>query len=276
MLLAAGVMGGLALFAQGVPAKPQLPSAAGPSPQAARVAKVPPPPQPGRPSKAELVSRCEQRPSCHAKLELALKGLPPAIVRPAASGPTRQELELRKLPALKPPPVPRRFQRNALRFGIPDGLLAWFNPFHLPAAEAQPRGVSLYLTPQNPEGPGTLLEMDGIFCRGIYCYFGSGTRTADPDYENGTGAHVEFTAPAAGWYIVDFRGSRAPAKVRHQSGGPIIETWEQVGAPCEADGICHYLTAEFLQPGSHTFYLYVTPSWAVSLYFFSASVESYP
>jgi hypothetical protein len=147
-------------------------------------------------------------------------------------------------------------------------------------AEAQP-GVSVYLTPQNTGAlPGPTLELDYPVCGSLrwgnpFCTFAPAVKTGDPDFEGAPGVLAELVAPAARWYIIDFQAAAlsTPIKLRHQSGGPIIETWDR--AVCDAS-TCNYLTAEFLQQGQHNFYLYVPGIYGPEWVFWAVSMESYP
>jgi len=272
-----GGLGVLALAAQADSAKPLRPAATSQSPEEAQLKQLPPAAtaqQLGRPSKADLMTRCQQRPTCRAKLEAAQKGQKPATVRPAASSPSPEELELKKLPAPAKPETPRRFQRSGLRLWPRNGLLAWLNPFRPKVAEAQ-AAVSVYLTPKNSEvsPPYSALHLYGVTQSPSYYYFNHTFTTGYTNAENKPFVLILFSAPASGWYIIDVRAAYAIAKLRHQSGGPIIETWDAGAVPCSAPGICDYATMEYLQQGSHYLYFY-SPTYY--FYFYSVSIESYP
>jgi hypothetical protein len=276
VILSIGLIGGLALLALAVQAdaaKPLRQAATGPSPEETQLKQLPAPAQQvGRPSKAELLGRCQQRPACRAKLDMAQKGQKPAIIRPAATSPSPEELDLRKLPPPATPVMPRRFQRSELDLGPWDRLLAWLNPFHPPVAEAQ-SAVSVLLTPQNRyvASPYSSLSLYGVGYWGSY-YLSSSFSTVTPSAENKPFAWTVFVAPAPGWYIIDVRAGSAAAKLRHQSGGSIIETWDVGSVPCSG-GVCDYATMEYLQQGGHSFYFYSPTS---HYYFYSVSIESYP
>jgi hypothetical protein len=224
---------GMLLVVQGVVAKPLRPAATGPSPEEAQLKQFPASVQQvGRPSKADLLARCQQRPVCRAKIEGAQKGKKPATVRPAATTSSPEELELKKIPAPVTPVTPRRFQRSGIDMRPLDSLLAWLNPFRPPVAEAQ-SAVSVYLAPQNPivSSPYSL-----VYLCGVNSYYGiktlySGNSTPSPSAENKPYVYTYFTAPASSWYIIDFRTSHSAAKLRHQTSGPIIETWDLGSVP---------------------------------------------
>lgn len=274
MILMIGLLGGLALATPADPAKPLRQAARGPSPEEAQLKQLPPPAQQvGRPAKADLLTRCQQRPACRAKLEMAQKRQPPATPRPAATSPSPVELELKKLPPPVQPVTPRRFQRGARGLSPMDGLLAWLNPFRLPQAEAQ-TAVSMYLTPQNwvVSSPYSYLGLYGVIYDATYYHFHAGYSTPWSAVENKPFVRTLFTAPASGWYIIDVRATSAAAKLRHQYSGPIIETWDAASVPCTG-GICDYATMEYLQQGAHYFYFY---SPTTSYLFYSVSIESYP
>ncbi len=235
---------------------------------------APPAQQLGRPAKTELVSRCQQRPVCRAKLDMAQRGQRPVILRAAATSPSPLELELRRLPPPATPVIPRRFQRSGLGLWPAHGLLAWLNPFRPPVAEAQ-AGVSVYLTPQTPyvPSPASSLTLWGVTTSGYYD-FRPDFSTPFPLAENKPFVSAIFEAPASGWHIIDVRAGSAAAKLRHQADGPIIETWDVGSVPCNATGTsCDYVTAEYLQQGHHAFIFYSATS---DYYFYSVSIESYP
>lgn len=275
VFLLIGGLGVLALAAQGVLAKPLRPAATSQSPEEAQLKQLPPAAQQvGRPTKAQVLSLCQQRAGCRAKLDIAQKGQKPATVRPAATSPSPEELELKKLPAPATPVTPRRFQRSGLGLWSLDGLLAWLNPFRPTVAEAQAT-VSVYLTPQNPlvASPYSYLYLYGVsYSPSRSYYFSSSYSTGNPGAENKPFVYTVFTAPATGWYIIDHRAGSAAAKLRHPYGGGIIETWDAGSVPCAA-GICDYATMEYLQQGVHYFYFY---SPTHGYYFYSVSIESYP
>jgi hypothetical protein len=280
VILLIGGLGVLALAAQADSAKPLRPAATSQSPEEARLKQLPPPAQQlGRPSKADLMTRCQQRPACRAKLDMAQKGQKPATLRPAATGPSPEELKLKKLPAPATPVTPRRFQRSGLNLWPLDRLLAWLNPFRPAVAEAQ-SAVSVYLTPQNPmvASPFSFITFNGVMVGlgGLYSFYSSTIITDSPNTENKSYVYIYFTAPATGWYIIDVRASygaaNVPAKLRHQNAGPIIETWDVGSVPCTAS-ICDYATMEYLQQGVHSFYFYsATHPYNPN----SVSIESYP
>lgn len=278
----------LALAAQGVLAKPLRPAATSPSPEGAQLKQLlAPAQQVGRPSKSELLARCQQRPACRAKLDAAQKGQKPATVRPAATSPSSEALELKKLPTPATPVTPRRFQGSGLGLRPLNGLLAWLNPFRPPVAEAQQvkqltpmiaasTRVSIYLTPQNPyiRVPDSHLRLYGIHMFPGNFHSTPNVTVPSTTTENKPFVYIEFSAPASGWYIIDVRASSAAAKLLHGSGTSqsIIETWAAGSLPCSAS-ICDYATMEYLQQGFHYFYFY-SPTHVYT--FYSVSIESYP
>ncbi len=181
--------------------------------------------QVGRPSKVELVTRCQQGTACRAKLERAQKDQRPAIPRP------------------------------------------------MPHAQS---AVSVFLTPQYWKvlSPNSDVELHGVvYAGGRHILHNQGyavTNNANGDYK--PFVRINFAAPASAFYIINVRAGNAAAKLRHQGGGPIIETWAYGSAPCAA-GICDYVTIEYLQQGAHKFYFY-SPTHEYT--FYSASIESYP
>ncbi|MGH7412487.1 MAG: hypothetical protein ACREJ6_15710, partial [Candidatus Methylomirabilis sp.] len=166
-----------------------------------------------------------------------------------------------------------RFQRSGLGPRPWDRLLGWLNPFRPPVAEAQ-SAVSIYLTTQNRyvASPYSYLNLYGVDYFGYYLFSIGNSTSAVFNAANRPYVYTYFTAPASGWYIIDVRASHAATKLRHQSSGPIIETWDLGSVPC-AGGICDYVTTEYLQQGVHHFYFY---SLTQSYQFYSVSIESYP
>jgi len=275
VILLIGGLGVLALAAQADSAKPLRPAATAQSPEGAQLKQLPAPAQQvGRPSKAELLARCQQRPTCRAKLEAAQKGQKPATLRPAATSPSPEVQQLKKLPAPVQPVTPRRFQRGTSLWSL-NGLLAWLNPLRPPVAEAQ-AGVSIYLTPQNPyvRVPDSHLRLYGIHMFPGNYHLTPNVTVLSTTTENKPFVYIEFSAPASGWYIIDVRASSAAAKLLHGSGTSqsIIETWAAGSVPCSAS-ICDYATMEYLQQGFHYFYFY-SPTHVYT--FYSVSIESYP
>lgn len=276
-ILLIGGLGVLALAARADSAKPLRPAATGPSPEEAQLKQLPAPAQQvGRPAKADLVSRCQQRPACRAKLEMAQKGQKSATPRPAASSPSPEEQEFRKLPPPAQPVTPRRFQQSGPGPWPWDRLLAWLNPFRPPVAEAQ-AGFSVYLTPRDHlvVSYGYLSiwgsVMHGTTYLGTYILYPNYTTPAR-SVENKPFVETSFQVPATSWYIIDVRASNASTKLYHYPSQSVIETWPAGSVPC-AGFVCDYVTAEYLQQGSHYFYFY-SPTNSYS--FHSVSIESYP
>lgn len=178
----------------------------------------------GRPSKLELLTRCQQRPACRAKIDAIQKGQKPAAPRPMV--------------------------------------------------QAQ-SAVSVYLTPRIHAvlSPYSDVELHGVlYAGGRYIFRQDYRLLQDDSSERRPFVAMNFTAPASAYYIINVRASNAAAKLRHISGGAIIETWASGSAPCSA-GICDYVTIEYLQQGAHKFYFY-SPTHEYT--FYSASIESYP
>ena len=214
MILLIGGLGVLALAAQADSAQPPL------------LAQ-----QVGRPSKADLLTHCQQRSTCRAKLDAAQKGQRLAIPRPM---------------------------------------------------DQAPSAVSVYLTPLNWKvlSPYSDVELHGVvYADGRHILHHAGYNLIlDINGEHKPFVRMNFTAPASAFYVLNVRASSAAAKLRHHSGGPIIEQWASGSgagsAPCSAGGIlCDYVTIEYLQQGSHKFYFYSTTH---PYTFYSASIESYP
>lgn len=243
------------------------------SPEDAQLKQLPAPAQKiGRPSKAELLNRCQQVPKCRAKLAGANKGGKPTKALPAARSASPEDEALKKLPQPAKPTTPRRFQKGVQAPWPLDKLMAWVNPFQPSVAEAQ-TAVSVFLTPQNRwiSSPYSVLSLYGVNYWGSYHLSGSYSTTSAAA-ENKPYVYFRFNAPATGWYIFNFRASNATLNLRHNYSGPIVETWNAGNVPCTGNQ-CDYVTAEYLEQGSHYFYFY---SKIHNYYFYSVSLESYP
>jgi hypothetical protein len=255
-------------------AKRVRPAAKKESPEEAQLKQLPKPVPPGqlrRPSKAELLDKCTKSPKCKAKLQAAKKR-GPNKPRPAAREESPEDKELKKLP--KPTNPKARGQQPRSDLMLPakaQTLLSWLNPFQVDSVYAQ-SAVSINLTPGGPYTSGSYMT---LYAARVYYnnrfYFSS--RDSFPNYpnsENKPFAFLRFSVPATGTYLVNVQAGRGKAKMRHQSNGPIIDTWDFTAQP---SGTYDYLTAEYLEQGVQYFYFWPDGS---SFYIYSASLESYP
>ncbi len=245
------------------------------SPEDLQLKKLPkavPPGQLRRPSKKELTDLCNKRPNCRKKLQAIKTRKGQRKPRPAAKGDTLEDRELKKLPkALRPKHLPRRQPRTELLMpSETSSVLSWLNPLLPEAAYAQ-SPVSIVLTPGGPY-IGSNLQLLGV--RVYYndrFYLSSTDRGYNSaNAENKSHAYIKFYVPSTGDYLINISAGRGKAKLRHQSGGPIIDTWDFRNVPY---GTYNYLTAEYLAQGNHYFYFWPDDS---GFYIYSVSLESYP
>lgn len=254
-------------------AKGVRPAAKNESQEEAQLKQLPPPVPPGqirRPSKAELLDKCTKNPRCQAKLQAAKKQ-GPNKPRPAAREESPEDKGLKNLPKPVFPKTPRGQPHSDLM--MPDNtptLLSWLNPFQVDSVFAQ-SAVSINLTPAGPSTSGAYMFLYGarVFYNSMY-YLSSFDSWSYANSENKPYVYLRFSVPATGTYLVNVQASRGKAKMRHQSGGPIIDTWDFSAQPY---GIYDYLTAEYLEQGYHYFYFWPD---GVSFYIYSASLVSYP
>jgi len=242
--------------------------------QMKKLPKAVPPGQLRRHSKKELTDLCNKRPNCRKKLQAIKTRKGQRKPRAAAKGDTLEDRELQKLPkALKPKHLPRRQPRTELLMpSETSSVLSWLNPLLPEAAYAQ-SPVSIVLTPGDPVTSNSYLTLYGarVYSNDrFYLYSG------DPGYnstnaENKSHAFFRFYVPSTGDYLINISASKGKAKLRHQSGGPIIDTWDFMGLPWGPP--YNYLTAEYLAQGYHYFYFWPDNS---GIYIYSVSLESYP
>ena len=230
-----------------------------------------------RPSKKALSDLCHKRSDCRKKLQTINSQKGQRKPRPAAKGETPQDQELKQLPkALKPTHLPRRQPRSELIMpSETPSVLSWLNPLLPPTAYAVPRQlpVSTVLTPGGPRigkqgKQGLSLYGAQIHPNDQFVLHGNDPGYPNSNAENKAHAYFKFWVPYTGVYLINVRASDGKAKLRHQNGGPIINTWDFLGP-----GTHNYLTAEYLEHGYHHFYFW--PDNSV-FNFYSASLESYP
>ena len=88
--------------------------------------------------------------------------------------------------------------------------------------------------------------------------------------ENKSFVYIKVPIPTAGWYLIEVRGNKAHAKLRHQNNGPIINTWDHTDISCST---CYYTTIDYFDPGNHYFWFW---SIANTLYIYGVSAHNYP
>jgi len=256
------------------------PASKGKSPQDVQIEKAPKPLPRGqvkRSSKSQLIDKCKRQPKCMTKLQKAQKGQRPKKPRPAAKEESPQEKELKKFPRpQKPQSRPRGPRSEILLPEERPALLSWLNPFEAEVAHAL-SATSIFLTPGNGynKSPRTYLRLYGtqMDYNGTILLFGGWEIPAFSAYSASRPfAYLKFTAPTTGYYILNFNGGRAKAKLRHQYNGPIIETWDFSSSGAAT---VDHATMEYLAQGDHNFYFFPEPGINY-LYFYSASIESYP
>jgi len=253
------------------------PAATGPSPEDMEAKKHPSPPgkseDVGRPStKEEMIQHCMQDPTCRQKLQEAKKGKRPANARPAATGPSKEDIDQQKMgkPALGNPQGP---QSELVPLSAAS-LLAWLNPLNPSVAEAA-WGTSL--DPKRTRGEY------GAISIGTYGGFQTGNDypLIGPYYDAHTANYANSedkafallranTIPTAGFYLVEVQGSKASTKLRHLNGGPIISAWDYTQTACTT---CYYTDIDWYDPGYHYWYFW---SVANTMRIYGATIRSYP
>ena len=237
-------------------------------------ARPTPPGQQKRASKAELIDACNKQPKCRAKMQAAKSGKKPKNRKPAAREESPEDKALKQLPKpAQAAPGRQRSQNQILRPELTTSLWEWLNPFAVTEAFAQ-SAVSIQLDPINNRNstPLSYLYLYGNNTYGSNWFYLSGYWDLNsPNTENQPYAYVRFSAPTAGYYIIDFRAFRGKAKLRHQYNGPIIETWDFLSQGCSP---CNYATLEYLEVGNHYFYFW--PEGNSAFYFGGVGITSYP
>jgi hypothetical protein len=258
-------------------ARAKRPAAKQESPEDLQQKKLPkayPPGKQQKRSKADLINGCNKQPKCRAKMQAAKSGKAPKNRRPAAREESPEEKAIKQLPKpAQEAPGQQRSQSDFLRSTQGTSLLGWLNPFGASEAFAQST-VSVHLDPQNIvfSTPYSKLLGFGVNMYSPTYWYLNGYYTLNTTYtENQPFVYVYFRAPAAGYYIIDFEGSRSKAKLRHQYSGPIMETWDLTSQSCYR---CNYATMEYLEQGTH--YLYFWPDGNSRLYLYSVDITSYP
>ena len=228
----------------------------------------------GRPStKEEMIQHCMQQPSCRQKLQEAKKGKRPAKGRPAATGPSPEDIEDKKMgkPVMGNPQGP-------LSELVPlsgSALLAWLNPFNPNVAEAAAGGGAV--DPSRTKGTfgGVSMATYGGGQNGnSWPFIGSDYSSYIPNYATSESKAMVIlrasSIPTSGFYLVEIRGTKSSTKLRHLNNGPIIETWDYSNTACST---CYYTDIDWYDAGYHYWYF-----WSVGRYMsiYGATVRSYP
>ncbi|MDH5426651.1 MAG: hypothetical protein OEZ57_14065 [Nitrospirota bacterium] len=253
------------------------PAATEPSPEDIEAKKHPSPPgkpeDVGRPStKEEMIDHCMQDPNCRQKLQEAKKGKRPAKGRPAATGPSPEDIEDKKMgkPAMGNPQGPR----SELVPLSASSLLAWLNPLNPSVAEAA--GFNAFADFSRPKGQYGALRIGtfGGYQTGTYWpyigpYYPAHTATY-ANSENKSFVQMVVSLPTAGFYLVEHKGGRGSTKLRHLNAGPIINAWDYTQTPCDP---CYYVDIDWYDAGYHYWYF-----WSVqnTMKIMGGTVRSYP
>lgn len=159
-----------------------------------------------------------------------------------------------------------------------NSLFARLNPFHVESAMAQtPFSLSLSKPTYwstNPLAWATLAS--GQMFNGTYILQYS-MRSNFAGTEEKPYIVVTFTASASGWYLIDFYGQKAKAKLRHLENGPIVANWDMSFAPGGPN--VHYITSQYLEAGLHRFYFWVVkhngaPTYSPGTAIYGITVDS--
>ena len=274
----AGLFAGLA-GAQPVPAlKAPRPAAAGSSPEETLLKQLPPSAKPEalRPTtQAELENACKQNPRCRAKLEQAKQGKRPAQPLPAAIEPSPEE----KLQKSLPPPaqgLPPVGPRSHIP-GPVEQIFSWINPLTPDQAWAQ-TALNLTFTPANRfnQSPYGWVGLYGgsIRSNNIDYTLNNSSSTSQNYVENKPFVYLSVNLPVAGYYAIDVVASKSFVKLRHQSNGPILETWDYRGG-CGSALVCHYVTVDYYEAGAQYWYFWADAA-VPNTYFYSVTIKSYP
>ena len=248
------------------------PAAGGESPEQLELNKLPLPARQvdiNLPTRGWLIEKCLQTTGCARQLPSAQHGGKQRRPRPAASGESPEEAEFRKL---RPPRKPDRPPRSEVVPTLLNKLLALINP--IATAHAAGGLYSVYLTPGSNTLPSARIYGFGVvdydYTRKQDAYllhhYGSTTRK----YAEGK-PYVMLTVnvPKTGDYLINFKGSRGRAKLRHQPSGPVVNEWDLRSTACDP---CDYVASLELDAGYHYFYYWTDDAYQ---WVYSASVMDY-
>jgi len=220
-------------------------------------------------TKGQMIQNCMQQPLCRQRLQEAKSGKRPVKGRPAATQPSPEEQEQKKLP----PPAIGTPQGPMSDLPSPSGssLVAWLNPFQPSVAEAQDFSLALNPFRYNQfKSAGWMATYGGYQWRSQYPIIGPNYPWNTSWTENKSYVHYVVVAPSSGWYLLEIRAGSAQTKLRHQYNGPIIGEWDHTNTSCT---LCYYTTVEYLEAGNQYFYFW---SVANNPYVYGVTVESYP
>lgn len=176
-------------------------------------------------------------------------------------------------------------------------LSTLLNPFAVSEANAQ-TPFAVVLTPQSRFHPPTksTLTLNGTNASGGSPVFSTfhlkhappPAITSGLEGTLGTGVHKPYATvflniPFDGWYLLDFYGYGKPKAALHiqtvsplnPTPGqiyylyPVLETWDMTASPTFLN---HFVLAEYLQAGAHTFYFKIEQG---GLYFYEAAIEAF-
>ena len=268
--------------AQPSPAKkPVRPAATGPSPEEQSYKELPPPAKPGEveaQAKIPLEQYCMKNAKCRQKLEQARQGKRPAVTLPAAAGPSPEEKTYKSLP----PPAMGPQGRVP---GPVERFFSWINPFAPATAMAQlyfysspsstpipAEGLTFTPTKRYSSSPYGSLTIYGGYAGTSSAYFGLLNSHSTPAAYADNKPYIMLVAnlATAGNYLIDIAMSSSIINLRHQSGGPILETWD-LSKGC-GSSICHYQTVDYYSAGYQYWYVWVHPK-AYYGYFYSITIK---
>jgi len=257
--------------------KPMRPAAAGPAPEEQFEKQLPPPAKPEEveaQAKIPAEQHCMKNPKCRQKLELVRQGKRPAVTLPAAAGPSPEE----KMHKSLPPPAMGPQGRVP---GPVERFFSWINPFAPATAMAQftlspstttvapMTAAGLTFTPSKrySSSPFGYMYLYGVYAGSNLTNFGLVNSYFTPAAytENKPYVLLGVKIDVAGPYLIDIAASYSILKIRHQSNGPILETWD-MSKGCGAS-VCHYQTVDNYAVGYQYWYVWADPkSWGTYLY----------
>lgn len=261
--------------------KPVRPAATGPSLEEQSHKQLPPPAKPEEveaQAKIPPEQHCMKNAKCRQKLEQARQGKRPAMTLPAAAGPSPEE----KLHKSLPPPAmgPQSRIPNAV-----EQFFSWINPFAPATAMAQlyfysspsstpipAEGLTFTPTKRYSSSPYGSMTIYGGYAGTSSAYFGLFNSYSTPVAYVDNKPYIMLVAnlATAGSYLIDIAMSPSIVNLRHQSGGPILETWD-LSRGC-GSSICHYQTVDSYAAGYQYWYVWVHPK-AYGGYVYSITIK---
>jgi len=285
MLIASALLFAGPALAQPTPGKkPVRPAATAPTPEEQFEKQLPPPAKPEEieaQAKIPVEQHCMKNPKCRQKLEMIKQGKRPGLTLPAAAAPSPEEQFEKSLPppALGPQGrVPGSVER----------FFSWINPFAPETAMALTLSTTTTakgLTAETTQGikftpgyrysssPYGYIGLYGVYAGSNLGYFGLFNNSSSTSYswvENKPYVMLVTKIDQAGYYLIDIEASYSILKLRHQSGGPILEIWD-LSKGCGST-VCHYQTVDYYAAGSQYWYLWADPKvWGA--YFYSITIK---